>query len=174
MSNVTIYHNSKCSKCRQTMALLEENNVEPEVIEYLQSPPSKEELTHIIGLGIPARDLIRTNEDEWKTLGLDIESASDDDLINAVIIALENGWKLLKFYFMIGLPTERKEDIEAIADLMKRVVEVSKRYGRIRFNVSISPHSPKSHTPFQWEKQDTKEELEEKINLLKGIKRLIY
>ncbi len=101
------------------------------------------------------------------------KNISDDDLMNALNIALENGWKQIKFYFMIGLPTETKEDVEAIANLVERSVRLSKKYGRIQFNVSISPHSPKSHTPFQWERQDTKEELMEKTTLLRDrFKRL--
>lgn len=95
------------------------------------------------------------------------KNISDEDLIKAVEIALQNGWKTLKFYFMIGLPTETKEDVEAIGEMLERVVGVSKKYGRIRFNVSISPHSPKSHTPFQWEKQDSIEEFQEKISILR-------
>jgi len=96
------------------------------------------------------------------------KNITDDDLIKAVEIALENGWKLLKFYFMIGLPTETKEDVEAIGNLIERVVQLSKKYGRVKFNVSVSPHSPKSHTPFQWERQDTKEEFWSKIDILKN------
>jgi len=65
--------------------MLEEKNIDPDIIEYLDSPPSKEELTNIISLGIAAKDLIRTGEDEWKNTGLDIKTASDDDLINAII-----------------------------------------------------------------------------------------
>ncbi len=95
------------------------------------------------------------------------KNISDEDLLKAVTIALENGWKLLKFYFMIGLPTETMEDVSAIADLIEKVVEISRPYGRVGFNVSVSPHSPKSHTPFQWERQDTKEEFLQKIGLLK-------
>ena len=96
------------------------------------------------------------------------KNITDEDLIKAVEIALENGWKLLKFYFMIGLPTETKEDVEAIGNLIERVVQLSKKYGRVKFNVSISPHSPKSHTPFQWERQDTKEEFWSKIDIIKS------
>jgi radical SAM family uncharacterized protein/radical SAM-linked protein len=95
------------------------------------------------------------------------KNISDDDLIKATQIALENGWKTLKFYFMIGLPTETKEDVEAIADLIERVILETGKFGKIQLNVSVSPHSPKSHTPFQWEKQDTKEEFLVKIYLLK-------
>jgi radical SAM-linked protein len=95
------------------------------------------------------------------------KNITDDDLLKATHIAIENGWKTLKFYFMIGLPTETKEDVEAIADLIERVILETRKFGKIQLNVSVSPHSPKSHTPFQWEKQDTKEEFLEKIYLLK-------
>jgi radical SAM family uncharacterized protein/radical SAM-linked protein len=97
------------------------------------------------------------------------KNITDDDLLKAVEIALDNGWKTLKFYFMIGLPTETKEDVTAIADLVMRTVQLSKRYGRIQFHVSISPFSPKSHTPFQWDKQDTKEEILAKSLLLRDM-----
>ena len=96
------------------------------------------------------------------------KNISDNDLLKATRITLENGWKTLKFYFMIGLPTETKEDVEAIADLIERVILETKKFGKIQLNISVSPHSPKSHTPFQWEKQDTKEEFLKKINLLKA------
>jgi len=95
------------------------------------------------------------------------KNISSEDLFNSVQIALDNGWKLLKFYFMIGLPTETEEDVEAIADLIDAVVKISNAYGRIRFNISVSPFSPKPHTPFQWEKQDTSEEFLNKISILR-------
>ena len=95
------------------------------------------------------------------------KNITEEDLYNSVEIALRNGWKLLKFYFMIGLPTETKEDVEAIAVLLENVIRMSKRYGKIRFNVSVSPFSPKAHTPFQWERQDSREDFIAKINLLK-------
>ena len=85
MIDAKILFNPSCSKCRQTMALLQENNIVPSVTEYLEHPPTKQELTRIISLGIPAKDLIRTGEEEWKTTGLDIKTASDDDLVNAII-----------------------------------------------------------------------------------------
>jgi len=81
--------------------------------------------------------------------------------------ALAYGWKLIKFYFMIGLPTETKEDIHAIADLIEKVSVKSKPHGRIRFNISISPFSPKPHTPFQWEAQDKRENLIGKVDILR-------
>jgi len=95
------------------------------------------------------------------------KNITEEDLYRSVRIALENGWKLLKFYFMIGLPTETEEDVLAIADLIEQVVTMSRSYGKVRFNISISPFSPKAHTPFQWERQDTREELLHKTTLLK-------
>ncbi len=92
---------------------------------------------------------------------------SREDLLHSVDIALKNGWRLLKFYFMIGLPTETKEDVEAIADLIEMVAQRSRSYGNIRFNVSVSPFAPKPHSPFQWERQNSIEELSEKIKILK-------
>ncbi len=96
------------------------------------------------------------------------KNISAKDLYTSVEIALRNGWKTLKFYFMIGLPTETMEDIEAIADLLEETIKMSKPYGRVRFNVSVSPFSPKPHTPFQWEAQDTREVFLEKIELLRN------
>jgi len=82
MSNVTIYHNPRCSKSRQTLALLEENGVEPQVRKYLDEAPSAEELKVVLSqLGISARDLLRKKEAEFKENGLDDMSLSDDQII---------------------------------------------------------------------------------------------
>jgi radical SAM family uncharacterized protein/radical SAM-linked protein len=91
------------------------------------------------------------------------------DLMKTVEIALENGWKTLKLYFMVGLPTETEEDVRSIADCVLAVQKLSKRYGYIELHVSISPHIPKAHTPFQWEKQNTKAEFLQKIDLLRCL-----
>ena len=99
------------------------------------------------------------------------KNISAADLLQAVEIALTNGWKTLKFYFMIGLPTETEEDIRSIAELVLDVLRVSKKYGHIELHVSISPLIPKAHTPFQWEKQDTKAEFLNKIDLLRSLLR---
>lgn len=95
------------------------------------------------------------------------KNISDENLYESVRIALRNGWKLLKFYFMIGLPTETKENVKEIAGLIENVIKISKEFGHVRFNVSVSPFSPKAHTPFQWERQDTREEFLEKIKIIK-------
>ncbi len=69
MTQITIYHNPKCSKSRQTLELLKEKGIEPKVIEYLKNIPTKEELKELIKkLNITPKDLLRTNEDIYKEL----------------------------------------------------------------------------------------------------------
>ncbi|MDH5232729.1 MAG: arsenate reductase (glutaredoxin) [Gammaproteobacteria bacterium] len=81
-----IYHNPRCSKSRQTLALLEEKGITPEVIEYLKTPPSAEELKQVLSyLGLQARQLMRTHEDEYKQANLDDPSLSEDELIQAMV-----------------------------------------------------------------------------------------
>ena len=91
------------------------------------------------------------------------------DLMQAVETALINGWKTLKFYFMVGLPTETEEDIKSIAELVIAVLRLSKKYGYIELHLSISPFIPKAHTPFQWERQNTTTEFLQKITLLRTL-----
>lgn len=85
MSNdVTIYHNPRCSKSRQTLALLEERGIAPKVIAYLDEPPDAATLQSLLGkLGIGARELVRRKEAPYKELGL--ADASDDELIAAMV-----------------------------------------------------------------------------------------
>lgn len=92
----------------------------------------------------------------------------DQDLFDAIEIAYEKGWNLVKLYFMIGLPTEKDDDIEAIVHLVRDIVKIGKRYGGDKHvNVAISPFSPKAHTPFQWAAQDTIDHLQEKTTYIK-------
>lgn len=82
----TIYHNPRCSKSRQTLQLLHEKGIEPEVIEYLKTPPDKVTLKAILEqLGLTPRQLMRTKEPEYKDSGLDDPSLSDDELIDAMV-----------------------------------------------------------------------------------------
>lgn len=82
----TIYHNPRCSKSRQTLQLLQDKGVEPEVVLYLENPPSKTALKKLLkSLGMKARDLMRIKEAEYKDNGLDDESLKEDDLIAAMI-----------------------------------------------------------------------------------------
>jgi radical SAM family uncharacterized protein/radical SAM-linked protein len=92
---------------------------------------------------------------------------TEEDLFKAVEIAYDRGWRHVKLYFMIGLPTETLEDLEGIVSVIGRVVALGKRFGRKEVSVSISPFSPKPHTPFQWEAQNPVPVLEEKIQFLK-------
>ena len=81
---------------------------------------------------------------------------TEDDLIRTVSTAYANGWRQVKLYFMCGLPTETDEDVLAIADLARRVIQAGREVsGRrdIRCTVSIGGFVPKPHTPFQWAAQ---------------------
>lgn len=83
--SVTIYHNPRCSKSRATLALLEEQGVEPDVVHYLENPPSVAEITDILKkLGKEPRDAMRKGETPYKDGNLDDESISRDALIEAM------------------------------------------------------------------------------------------
>ena len=83
---ITIYHNPRCSKSRQTLELLEKNGIEPTIIDYLQSPPSHQQLDSILrGLEMQPRELMRENEAQYKDLGLADEALSRDQLIDAMV-----------------------------------------------------------------------------------------
>lgn len=85
MSDTFIYHNPRCSKSRQTLALLEQNDVKPEVIEYLKTPPSVALLSDILKqLGMSARQLLRKGEGQYKDLNLADESLTEQQLIQAM------------------------------------------------------------------------------------------
>ena len=87
MSNdkTVIYHNPRCSKSRETLQIIQDNHVDTEIIDYLDDPPTAEELKRIIAmLGVPARDLMRTTEPVYKDADLDDDSLSDDDIIEAI------------------------------------------------------------------------------------------
>lgn len=84
--DITIYHNTRCGTSRTTLALIRNTGVEPNIIEYLHNPPSREELTAIIEkAGISVRDAVRQKETLFKELGLDDPAVSDDRLLDAMI-----------------------------------------------------------------------------------------
>ncbi|MCH2456126.1 MAG: arsenate reductase (glutaredoxin), partial [Idiomarina sp.] len=92
MSEVTIYHNPRCSKSRQTLELLKEKSIEPEVVEYLKTPPNAAELKDILSkLGLSADELMRKKEAIYKELGL--AGVSDE---NELITAMVNNPKLIE------------------------------------------------------------------------------
>jgi arsenate reductase len=81
-----IYHNPRCSKSRQTLALLENNGHQPEIIEYLNTPPSHQQLDDILhGLGMEPLDLMRRGEAEFKELSLADSDLNRDELIDIMI-----------------------------------------------------------------------------------------
>ena len=82
--SVTIYHNPRCSKSRQTLAILAENDVEANVVEYLTAPPTKAELKSIlVMLGLKASDIVRKKEAAAE--GVDVSSISEEALIDKMI-----------------------------------------------------------------------------------------
>lgn len=86
MSDISIYHNPRCSKSRQTLQILEDNNITPEIVLYLDTPPSADELKELLGkLGIEARDLLRKGEDAYKENNLKNSSLTQDQLIAAMV-----------------------------------------------------------------------------------------
>lgn len=86
MSQVTLYHNPRCSKSRETYQLLRDNGIEPQVREYLKDIPTADELRAVLtALGISARELLRTKEAEYKELGLGDTSLDEDQIIAAMV-----------------------------------------------------------------------------------------
>jgi len=84
--SVAIYHNPRCSKSRQTLNLLQEKGIEPEIVKYLDSPPDHATLSQILDqLGMQPRDLMRKKEKEYKDNGLDNPELTRDQLIEAMI-----------------------------------------------------------------------------------------
>lgn len=86
MTKITIYHNSKCSNSRGALELIRERGFEPEIIEYLKIPPTKETLKAMIAAaGITPRELLRTKEDIYAKLGLDDAKWTDDELVDFML-----------------------------------------------------------------------------------------
>lgn len=79
MNDICIYHNPRCSKSRQTLALLRDRGFEPDIRLYLEDPPSLSELRELLAkLGLSADQLVRRGEDAYKALGLSRDSTADD------------------------------------------------------------------------------------------------
>ncbi|TNI95330.1 glutaredoxin-dependent arsenate reductase [Aeromonas allosaccharophila] len=86
MSAITIYHNPECGTSRNTLELIRNSGVEPTVIHYLETPPSRDQLvTLIAAMGMPVRDLLRKNVPPYEALGLAEDRFSDDELIDAML-----------------------------------------------------------------------------------------
>ncbi|GGI88435.1 arsenate reductase (glutaredoxin) [Shewanella gelidii] len=115
MAQVTIYHNPRCSKSRQTLALLEEHNCEIQIIEYLKQPATFGELQQILTLLNKApRDIMRTKETEYKDLGLNNSDTTEQALIEAMVTTpklMERPIVLANNKAAIGRPPESVLDI---------------------------------------------------------------
>lgn len=84
--SVTIYHNPACGTSRNTLAMIRQSGVEPDVIEYLKTPPSRDELVELVkAMGISARALLREKGTPYRELGLDDPKWSEDELIDQML-----------------------------------------------------------------------------------------
>jgi len=108
--SVTIYHNPRCGKSRQTLQLLQQQGIEPEIIEYLKTPPSAQELDGILQkLGMEPRELIRKKEAAYKANGLDDTSLDRQSLIKSMTdhpILIERPIVIANGKAAIGRPPE--------------------------------------------------------------------
>jgi len=102
------------------------------------------------------------------------KGATEDEILETAAAAFARGWRSLKLYFMLGLPTETMEDIEAIVQLVAKIRSAGKgtKVGMPQVRVSLSTFIPKPHTPFQWVAQENEPQLNAKHELLKqGLRR---
>ena len=115
MSDVTIYHNPRCSKSRQTLALLEEQGISPDIVRYLDTPPDATAIGRLLDmLGLEPRDLMRKRETPYSELGLADESITRADLIQAMAdnpILIERPIVVSGDRAAIGRPPESVLDI---------------------------------------------------------------
>ena len=107
---VQILHNPRCSKSRATLQLLQQAGIEPEVIEYLRTPPDADQLSSILDkLGLGPRELMRKGQSEYKAMGLDDTELSDEQLIAAMLeapILIERPIVLANGKAALGRPPE--------------------------------------------------------------------
>jgi arsenate reductase len=112
---VTIYHNPRCSKCRATLELLGENDIQAEIVEYLQSPPDADTLAALLDmLGLEPRGLMRTHEAEYKEAKLDDPKLTREQLIAAMV----------KYPKLIERPIVVKDGRAAIGRPPERVLDI--------------------------------------------------
>jgi arsenate reductase len=117
LADITIYHNPRCSKSREALALLQEQDVEPHVVEYLKENPTREDIERVmqqLGIRYP-KSMMRTGEPAFKELAL--ADATDDELIDAMVahpILIERPIIIKGDRAVIGRPPERL--LELLAD----------------------------------------------------------
>jgi len=113
--SVTIYHNPRCSKSRASLAILEEHQVTSKIVEYLESPPDADELKRLLAmLGMSARELMRTGEAVYQTLGLADSSHTEEELVEIMVanpILIERPIVVSGNKAVIGRPPEKIVDI---------------------------------------------------------------
>lgn len=113
--SVTIYHNPRCSKSRQTLSLIEEKGIVPNIIEYLKEGPDAATLKKVLlKLGKSPRDILRKGEQEYKDLDLGNEAKTDDELIAAMVahpILIERPIVIAGEKAALGRPPEQVLDI---------------------------------------------------------------
>lgn len=86
MADITIYHNPKCGTSRNVLALIRNTGIEPEVIEYLETPPTRAKLLELIGqMALPVRDMMRRKETLYSELALDNPALDDNALVDAML-----------------------------------------------------------------------------------------
>jgi arsenate reductase len=111
MTDLTLYHNPRCSKSRGALELLEARGLQPTIVRYLETPPSVADITALLAkLKLPARGLLRTGEDEYKALNLSDASLSDAQLIAAMAAhpkLIERPILIVGDNAVIGRPPER-------------------------------------------------------------------
>ena len=104
----------------------------------------------------------------WRLRQVINKLITEEDLYAAVEGAYSQGWRRVKLYFLVGLPTEMDEDTLGIAELARNVVKVGKQYTKqASCTVSVGGFVPKAHTPFQWFGQNGVDETRRKINMLR-------
>ncbi len=114
--DVTIYHNPDCGTSRNTLALIRHAGIEPKVVEYLKSPPGREELAGMIrGAGLSVREAIREKGTPYAELGLDDPSLSDDQLLTAM---LEHPILINRPFVITPLGTRLARPSEAVLDIL--------------------------------------------------------
>ncbi len=148
-----LYKKLQKSKTRISLPSLRVDSLDNDIISLLNA-------MHQTGLTIAPeagsqrlRDIINKN-------------ISEDEIIRGIKIALENGWQVIKLYFMVGLPFEEDDDIYQLILLIKKIVELSKK--RLKINITLSPFVPKPFTPFQWEKMTDTQTLLKRIFKIKS------
>jgi arsenate reductase len=114
--NVTIYHNPECGTSRNTLAMIQNAGIEPEVIEYLQNPPSREELVKMIAdAGLSIRGAIREKGTPYAELGLDNPDLTDEQLLDAM---LKDPILINRPFVITPLGTRLARPSEAVLDIL--------------------------------------------------------